>query len=202
VTGAGRRRGAADGLEGCLAQDLHGIEVKAMRAITRIGALALLAVAAAACLLAAPAARAAVAICQSPADVPTQLLTSINTCFNCKVATPPACPANQHQACYEFPDNPTEPICDQIADAEVKACLKAVDDAASCNDALNTANATAETATCQTLPDPGDQKTCADDVATELAALSQSVQSAVTTGQQACKDLRSSVRATCLGTTF
>jgi hypothetical protein len=183
-----------------------------MQAITRFGVGALLA--AAVCLLAAQSAQAAAVICKSPADVPGQLLTSIDTCFNCykngTLVQQNPCPPTVtnpsdtwvHQRCYEFPENPTSAICDQIAESEAGACNRAVQDAVKCNDGLNGANATAETASCQTLPDPGDQKTCASDVAAELSALSESVKSAATAGLQACADLKSSVRAACLGATF
>jgi hypothetical protein len=206
-------RVAVAGIEGCLTQDLQGIEVKSMRAITRIGALGLL-VTAAVCLLAAQSARAAVAICKSPADVPGQLFTSIDTCFNCTkngtlVIQNPCPPAVVipgdvwvNTKCYEFPEDPTEAICDQIGDSEVGACNRAVQDAVKCNDGLNGANAKVATANCQALPDPGDQKTCASDVAAELAALSTSVKNAAATGQQACGDLKASVRAACLGVAF
>ncbi len=184
-----------------------------MRTINRIGVGALLA-GAAVCLLAAESARAAVAICKSPAAVPGALFTSIETCFNCYkngtlVQVDPCPPAVVlptdvwvKTQCYEFPENPTTAICDQIADSEASACNRAVEDAVKCNDGLNVANATVETANCQTLPDPGDQQTCASDVAAEFSALSTSVKSAATTGLQACQDLKSSVRAACLGTTF
>jgi hypothetical protein len=206
-------RAAVAGIEGFLTQDLRGIEVKSMRAITRTGGLGLL-LTAAVCLLGVESARAAVAICKSPADVPGQLFTSIETCFNCTkngtlVIQNPCPPAVVvpgdlwvNTKCYEFPADPTEAICDQIAESEVGACNRAVQDAVKCNDGLNGANAKAATASCQTLPDPGDQKTCASDVASELSALSTSVKSAATAGLQACGDLKASVRAACLGDTF
>jgi hypothetical protein len=170
--------------------------------------------AAAVCVLAPQSARAAVAICKSPADVPGQLLTAITTCFNCykngtlvqQVPCPPANPDPNdvwvNDKCYDFPDTPTAANCDRIASTEVSGCSKAVKDAAKCNDALNGANATAETADCLTLPDPGDQQACASSVAAELSALTESVKNAAAAGQQACLDLNSSVRAACLGESF
>jgi hypothetical protein len=201
---------AVDGFERCLAQDLHGIEVKSMRTINRLGIGALLA-GAVVCLLAAPSAQAAAVICKSPADVPGQLFTSIETCFNCyqngALVIQNPCPPTVvvpgdvwvKTQCYEFPESPTTAICDEISESEAAACNRAVQDAMQCNDGLNVANATVETANCQTLPDPGAQKTCASDVTAEFSALQASVKDAATTGLQACQDLKASVRAACLG---
>jgi hypothetical protein len=200
---------AVDGIERFLAQDLHGIEVNSMRTINGIGVGALLA-GTLVCLLAAQSARAAAAvvICKSPADVPGQLFTSIETCFNCykngTLVQQNPCPplvVNPGDVwvktqCYEFPEDPTTAICDEISESEAAACNRAVQDAVKCNDGLNIANAAVETANCQTLPDPG---TCASDVTAEFSALQESVKSAATSGLQACQDLKSSVRAACLG---
>ena len=184
-----------------------------MRTFNGIGIGALLA-GAVVCLLAAQSARAAAVICKSPADVPGQLFTSIETCFNCykngtlvnQIPCPPivVLPSDTwvKTQCYDFPESPTTAICDEISESEAAACNRAVQDAMQCNDGLNVANATVETANCQTLPDPGAQKTCASDVAAEFSALQSSVKSAASTGLQACQDLKSSVRAACLGSTF
>jgi hypothetical protein len=183
-----------------------------MRTINGIGVAALLA-GAVVCLLAAPSARAAAAvvICKSPADVPGQLFASIETCFNCTkngllVQQNPCPPVVVipgdvwvKTQCYEFPESPTTALCDEISESEAAACNRAVEDAMKCNDGLNIANAAVETANCQTLPDPGAQSSCASDVTAEFSALQESVKSAATTGLQACRDLKSSVRAACLG---
>ena len=172
-----------------------------MRATTRkrVGALA---AAAAACVLATQPTRASAQICEWPGDVPDLLLSALATCTNCLVTVPPACPPAQIQKCFEFPADPTPELCDKIAAAEVSGCSKAVKDTAACNNAVNSANATAKQAHCQSLPSPVDQDSCSELVQAELSALAESVKTGAATGQQGCLDLQSSVRALCLGDTL
>jgi len=154
-----------------------------MRAFTRIGFGPLLAAAALACVFAAQPARAQVDICHWPADVPGELLSSI---------------ANR----VDFAEGASQGLCDQIANAELKGCNKAVQNAAKCTDTLNGANAKAEDGVCSTLEDPSDQQACSNDVQAELDARTTDVKNAAASGLQSCLDLKSSVRALCLGDPF
>jgi len=154
-----------------------------MRAITRIGFGPLLAAAALACVFAPQPARAQVPICHSPSSVPGELLSSI-------------------ALLVDFSPTPGPELCDKIASAEVKGCIKAVQNAAKCNDVLNNANAKAASADCSTLADPSDQKSCSDGVQAELSSLTESIKNAAAAGTQACADLSSSVLALCLGDMF
>lgn len=203
---------AADGIERPLTRTWNEIEVKRMRSSTRIGTGVLLAAAALVFVFAAQPARAQSPLCPWPADVPGDLLVSIETCFNCfkngivipgQTPCPPAVfPPTEiwtRSQCYEFPEDPTTQVCDAIASAEVKGCTKAVADAAKCNDAVNTANATAESAICSTFVDPSEGAACLNDVQSALAAQKTAVKNAAAAGRQACVDLTSSVSALCLG---
>lgn len=219
LSGGAARHDAAAGSERPLMQARHEIEVKPMRSSTRIGSGVLLA--AIILGLAAQAARAQSPICPWPADVPGDLVTSIDTCFNClrnNVVVPDRdsdpgslpCPPPTHPPtevwvkvpCYDFPEAPTTQICDGIASAETRGCTRAVADAARCNDAVNTANATAQTAVCSTFADPSEGAACASDVQADLAAQTANVRNAAAAGRQACQDLTGSVRSLCLGVPF
>lgn len=204
--------GAACATELPLMQDRHEIEVKPMRSNTRMRSGALLAAAALALAFAAQPARAQTEACPWPADVPGDLLASIEDCFNCLLngivvpgqnPCPPAVfPPGQvwvRQACYEFPEDPTTQVCDGIARAEVRGCTRAVADAARCNDAVSAANATAETAICSTFSDPAEGAACANDVKSALAARRTEIRNAASAGRQTCQDLTASVRTLCLG---
>ena len=154
-----------------------------MAAITRIEFGPLLAAAALTCVFAVQPARAQTPICLSPASVPGLLVSSIS---------------NQ----VEFTPTPGAEICDQIASAEVKGCIKAVQNAAKCNDALNAVDAKVKNADCSTLADPSDQKACSSSVDAELASLTEANKTAAATGKQACPNLSPSVVALCLGDMF
>jgi hypothetical protein len=191
------------------------IEEKSMRSSTRIGTGVLLVAAVLAFAFAAQPARAQSEICVWPADVPEDMLDSIETCFNCfrngivvpgQSPCPPAViPPREiwtRAQCYDFPEAPTAEVCDGIASAEVRGCRRAVADSARCNDALSAANATAETAICSTFADPSEGEACADAVNSELASMRTAIRNAAAAGRQACLDLTSSVRALCLGDPF
>lgn len=173
-------RSPNDEIEVQPAQDLQGSEVSRMRTITRIGFGALGAAMALACLLAAQTAQAQVPICLWPASVPAELRNSIAT----KVVITPS---------------PGPDLCAEIASAEVKACSKAVQIAAACNDILNNTYATAYDANCSTLPDASAQQACSDSVQAELAALSTNVRDAASAGSQTCLDMQPTIYTLCVG---
>lgn len=212
-SGGAARPCAADRIERQPVRALrNGIEVGSMlRSSKRIGSGVLLA-AALACVFGAAPARAQTPLCPWPADVPGDLLGSIEDCFNCtkngvvipgqNPCPPLVHPPNENWVrteCFEFPEDPTPEVCDPIASAEVKGCSKAVSDAAKCNDAVSNANATAENAICSTFADPSEGAACSSGVQSALAAQKTAIQNAAAAGRQACLDLTDSVRSLCLG---
>ncbi len=150
-----------------------------MRSFSRIGFGGLLAAAVLACVFAAQPAQAQV-ICQNPSTVPILFLVSI-----------------EHRV--SFTPSPGEALCDKIAATEVKGCYKLVQDAAKCTNALNSADAKAQDAVCQTLVDPTEGQQCLDDVKADLDSLNAIVKTQASSGQDSCLTQRASIRAFCLG---
>jgi hypothetical protein len=130
-------------------------------------------------LAAAPAAAQIPIPCLLPNQVPGDFLEAIDDDF-------------------DFPDPPSQELCEKIAKTEVKACKKAVKNAKKCHDALNKAYAKSAKVGCEAEPSSSAEKACKQDVAEALDEQNQQIDEQAEDGKQECEELGDDVVDLCL----